>query len=397
MRILEVCQDFPNKFYPYSGIFVKQAVDAIFKKGIEIEVVSPKAYVIPMKGFPFHEFSKLPKKEFKEYRIHYPRYIYPVPKRIIYSIAGSSYSFFVSRYIKKEITKPDLIHAHYPYPDGFGMMKMAKYWGVPLIIHVRGTVVRRIIAWKGPRPKIIEAMTFADKILCTSQELKLRCVNLGIERYKIGVVPNGVDANKFRPMDKNKIRKRLNLPLDKRIILFVGYLWPIKGLNYLIDAIPGIVKKRPNSLFLFIGQGHLKNKMIKKCRRYDVEKNVRFLGGKEHDEIPIWLNASDMLILPSLSEGRPNVVLEAMACGIPVIATRVGGTPELVENGFNGVLVEPKDSGGIKNGILTLLADECLRERMGRNGREKILRDRLTWEKYAEKTIEVYGRVLKKG
>jgi glycosyltransferase involved in cell wall biosynthesis len=198
--------------------------------------------------------------------------------------------------------------------------------------------------------------------------------------------------NKFRPMDKNKIRRKLNLPLDKKIILFVGYLWPIKGLNYLVDAIPDIVEKQPDSLFLFIGRGHLRNKMIKKCRKYSIEKNVRFLGGKEHDEIPIWLNASDMLILPSLSEGRPNVVLEAMACETPVIATRVGGTPELVENGFNGILVEPKDPKEIENAALTLLADEDLREKMGKNGRKKILRDGLTWEKHAEKTIEVYGR-----
>ena len=396
MRVLEVCQEFPNRYYPQLGTFIKQSIDSIANQKVDITVVSPKPFVLPFSAFPYHNFSKLPRIEHTEkYDLHYPRYVYAVPKKYFYPITGISYAHFVSRYaIKKIKPKPDLIHAHFSYPDGFGMIELAKKWNIPLVISALGTIERKV-AYEGSYTsgQIIKAMNFADKVLSVSEDLKLHIVNLGINENNVIVVPNGVDTEKFKPAGKENARKLLNLPLDKNIILFVGALRSIKGVDYLIEAAKNFVDSN-TELYLVGRDDGLKKSLKKMAQDFKITDFIRFIGPVNHEDIPLWISASDILVLPSLSEGRPNVVLEALACEVPVVATDVGGIPELIINGETGYLVPAKNPLELSEKVNKLLGDENQREKMGKFGRKSIIQRGLTWEAHAKKTVDIYSKLL---
>ncbi|RXA19707.1 glycosyltransferase family 4 protein [Methanosarcina sp. MSH10X1] len=398
MKVLEACQEFPNRYYPQLGTFIKQSIDSIADQGVDITVISPKPFVLPFSTFPYHNFFKLPQIEHTEkYDLHYPRYIYAVPKKYFYPVTGISYSHFVSEYAIKNIKpEPDLIHAHFSYPDGYGMMKLAKKWKVPLVISALGTIERKV-AYEGSYTsrQIIEAMNSSDRILSVSEDLKLHIVNLGIDKNKVHVVPNGVDTEKFKPAGKAHARNLLNLPQDKNIVLFVGALRKIKGVDYLIEAARNFVN-RDTDLFMVGRDDGLRKSLEKRARELKIADFIKFTGPVNHEDIPLWISASDILVLPSLSEGRPNVVLEALACEVPVVATNVGGIPELMVNGETGYLVPAKSPGELSGKINKLLEDRNRREKMGKLGRKSIIQRGLTWEAHAKMTVNIYSELLEK-
>ncbi|NLU57283.1 MAG: glycosyltransferase family 4 protein [Methanosarcina thermophila] len=398
MKVLEVCQEFPNRYYPQLGTFIKQSIDSIANQGVDVTVISPKPFVLPFSSFPYHNFFKLPRIEHTEkYDLHYPRYIYAVPKKYFYPITGISYSLFVSKYAVKNIKPiPALIHAHFSYPDGYGMMKLAKRWNIPLVISALGTIERKV-AYEGSytSKQIIEAMSFADRILSVSEDLKLHIVNLGIDKNKVHVVPNGVDIGKFKPAGKAHARSILNLPRDKNIVLFVGALRKIKGVDYLIEAAHSFVDK-DTYLFMVGRDDGLKKNLEKRAHELKIANYIKFTGPVNHEDIPLWISASDILVLPSLSEGRPNVILEALACEVPVVATDVGGIPELMVDGETGYLVPPKSPDELSRKINKLLDDKNLREKMGKFGRKCIIQRGLTWEAHAKTTVDIYQELLTK-
>jgi len=398
MKVLEACQEFPNRFYPQLGTFIKQSIDSIANQGVDVTVISPKPFVLPFSAFPYHNFFKLPRIEHTEkYDLHYPRYIYAVPKKYFYPITGFSYSHFIFEYAMKNIKpEPDLIHAHFSYPDGYGMMNLAKKWRVPLVISALGTIERKV-AYEGSYTsrQIIEAMTFADKILSVSEDLKLHIVNLGINEDKVHVVPNGVDTVKFKPAGKAHARNLLNLPQDKNIVLFVGALRKIKGVDYLIEAAKDFVNMNTD-LFMVGRDDGLRKSLEKRAQELKIADCIRFTGPVNHEDVPLWISASDILVLPSLSEGRPNVVLEALACEVPVVATNVGGIPELMVDGETGYLVPAKNPVELSRKINRLLENESRRETMGKLGRKSIIQRGLTWEAHAKKTVDIYSELLEK-
>jgi glycosyltransferase involved in cell wall biosynthesis len=292
--------------------------------------------------------------------------------------------------------QPDLIHAHFSYPDGYGMMKLAKKWKVPLVISALGTIERKV-AYEGSYTsrQIIEAMNFADKVLSVSEDLKLHIVNLGINEEKVHVVPNGVDTEQFKPVEKSRARHLLNLPQDKNIVLFVGALRKIKGVDYLIEAAKSFVDKNTD-LYMVGRDDGLKKNLEKRARELRIKEHIKFIGPVNHDNVPLWISASDILVLPSLSEGRPNVVLEALSCEVPVVATDVGGIPELMIDGKTGHLVPAKNPEELSRKINKLLGDKNCRENMGKVGRKSIIQRGLTWEAHAKKTVDIYSELLEK-
>jgi len=396
MRVLEVCQEFPNRYYPQLGTFIKQSIDSIADRGVEVTVISPKAFVLPFSGFPYHNFSKLPRLEhMKKYDLHYPRYLYAIPKKYFYPITGISYSRFVCRYAMRNINpKPELIHAHFSYPDGYGMMELAKKWKVPLVISALGTIERKV-AYEGSytSKQIIEAMNFADRILSVSEDLKTHIVRLGIDESKVEVVPNGVDTEIFKPAGKEHARNTLNLPQEKNIVLFIGALRKIKGVDYLIEAAKSFVNT-DTDLYMVGRDDGLRKSLEKRAEELGISSFVKFTGPVNHEDIPLWISAADMLVLPSLSEGRPNVILEALSCEVPVVSTDVGGIPELMIEGETGYLVPAKDPEQLSEKINKLLENESRREKMGKYGRESIIQRGLTWEAHAKKTVDIYSELL---
>ncbi|MCK4819290.1 glycosyltransferase, partial [bacterium] len=272
MKVLEVCQEYPNKYYPQFGTFIKQSIDSIADENVALTVVSPKPMTLPFPIFPYHNFYRLPIREStSRYEIHYPRYLYCVPKKYFYSCTGQSYSHFISNYVNKNIkSRYDLIHAHFSYPDGYGMIKLASKWKVPLVISALGTIERKV-AFEGTKASrmIIESLNFADRILSVSDDLKTSMVNLGIDETKIQVVPNGVDTNRFKPTEKKNARIKLKLPAEKKIVLYIGSLREIKGVDYLVESASKFLDG--STILLLIGRDDgLKKKLVKIAKQLSI-------------------------------------------------------------------------------------------------------------------------------
>jgi len=395
MRVLEVCQEFPNAYYPQFGTFIKQSIDSIAFQNINLTMVSPKPFVIPVSNMPYHNFHKLPSiQSTDKYSIHYPRYIYCVPKKYFYPLTGISYSYFVSNYIKKNVMKHDLIHAHFSYPDGYGMIKLAREWNVPFVISALGTIERKIAYEANLTSKfIIKSLNLANAVLSVSEDLKSHIINLGIEESKIIVVPNGVNINLFKPRSKIDLRRKLNLPIEKNIVIYIGSLRKIKGVDFLIEAARYFLNS--NTILVLLGRDDgLKKALLERSKKLEIAEKIIFLNQLPHDEIPLWVSASDLLVLPSISEGRPNVILEALASEVPVVATNVGGIPEIVSDGINGFLVYERNILEFAEKVDLLLNNDKLRLKMGMQGRKRIISENLTWEYHGLLTKQVYCDLL---
>ena len=395
MKVLMACQNHPDKYNPYWGTFIERSINSIVEQGVDAEAIIPRPHVLPIKGFPHSHFSKLPlKDESGAYTKYYPRYLYFPPKRLFYGHSGNSYAKNVTKFAKKNIEIPDVIHAHHVFMDGYGMLKLSKEWDVPLVMVEHGAILKEIINWKSMHNKIIKTLDAADHIMCVSEDLLSIALEHGIDEEKVSLAPIGVDIDVFKKRDDGSLKERLGIDSDVKIILYVGQLIPRKGLIYLIDAIPQILDEHNKACFVFVGNGPQKDGLEKLCREKNIQTNVRFVGGVELERLIDWNSIADIFALPSLSEGRPTVIYEAMSCELPIIATDVGGVSEQVENGYNGFVVKPRDSNALVDSITYLLENDDLRKDMGRNSRKRIIEQGWTWDNHAKNVIEIYKKIL---
>jgi len=208
-----------------------------------------------------------------------------------------------------------------------------------------------------------------------------------IDPSLISVIYNSVDVENFSPS------KGKNFP-ERDIVLFVGRLIAAKGVRYLVEAIPKVLREYPNTLFIFTGSGNSLpyQRRLKELRV--PEKNFMFLGYlKESSDLVEYYRASSVFVAPTLYENLPIRVLEAMACGVPVVASNVCAIPEVIDNGVNGILIQPGSVGELAEAICRLLGDPSLRRKMGDNARKTVL-EKFNWKVNAIKTVEVYQQIL---
>lgn len=395
MKVLMACQNHPDPYNPYWGTFIQRSIDSIVKSGVETEAIIPRPYSIPIEMLPYSHFSKLPLSDSSGlYHKHYPRYFYFPPKKLFYGSSGDSYLKHVTKYAKKHLEAPDVIHAHHVYMDGYGMTCLSKEWEVPLVMVEHGTILKMVLNWKSMHNKIIKTLNCADHIMCVSSDLLSIALKNGISEDKLSLVPIGVDIEIFRKKDSTNLKNLLGIDLSTNIVLYVGRLVPLKGLKYLINAIPSILRKNPNTLFVFAGQGSQRKELESLCSIKNILKNVSFLGGINSKKLVDWYSVSDIFVLPSLSEGRPTVIYEAMSCEVPVVASDVGGIPEQVKNGYNGYVVPPKDSKSLADKINYLLLNKDLAKELGKNGRKRIIDEGWDWAQHAQNVYKVYKKCL---
>jgi glycosyltransferase involved in cell wall biosynthesis len=201
---------------------------------------------------------------------------------------------------------------------------------------------------------------------------------------KIRTITNGFENNLFLPLNHSECRNKLNLPENKKIIVTIGNLLEVKGHIYLIEAVEMIVAKRQDILCIIIGSGPLEQKLKHKISTSNLEKNIFLVGSKSHSEIPIWINACDLFVLPSLSECNPTVMFECLGCGKPFVGSKVGGVPEVIDSEKYGFLVESGNSHTLAEAIKTAL---------DKNWNEKIILDhssKFTWGEISKKIEEAY-------
>ncbi len=339
---------YPNRFEKTRGLFIKQLVDSI-SGSLNVTVVSP---------LPFNPFEllkpknqRMPKIEIIDgIEVYHPRYLV-IPK-MFRSLTGWFFSLGIKKLVVslQQENKVDLISAHWVYPDGFGANRIAQKLGIPIAIHALGCDINEYTKFKLRRRLIRSALEQSDVNIVKSHELKNKIVALGISSEKTKVIHNGVDQDKFKRVPTLAARQHLGLDPNQQYCLFVGNFQIEKGLNDLIKAFD-LLKKKPIKL-LVIGSGPLQQQIEQQVEDLQLSDRINFVGRVNHEEIPKYLAAANLLCLPSLREGCPNVVLESLSCGTPVVASDVGAVRDIITEASFGVVVPPQSPSDLADGII---------------------------------------------
>ena len=387
IRLLTFTSLYPNGAQPRHGVFVEERLRQLLAAGeITARVVAPVPW------FPFRNkrwgaysvFARVPESEERHgIRIEHPHY--PVVPKLGMSVAPwLMYRSLLSvlRSLQSQEWDYDLIDAHYIYPDGVAAVRLGQRLGKPVVITARGTDVTLIPRYRLPRRQILWAAEHAAAIVTVSQALKQSLVTLGVAPDRITVLRNGVDLSRFRPLAQTDIRRRMSL--TGPVWLSVGHLVELKGVHIVIQALAQV----PEITLLIAGTGPEEPRLRQLANRLRVSERVRFLGGIPHAELCEYYNAADALVLASSREGMPNVALEALACGTPVIATRVGGTPELLTVPESGELMPERTPDALA------AAWHRLRARKPDRVSTRRFAERFGWAPTIQAQKALYSRVL---
>jgi glycosyltransferase involved in cell wall biosynthesis len=229
--------------------------------------------------------------------------------------------------------RPDLVFATWAYPDGWAAGRLAREAGLPVVVLVHGSDVLLADRVPGRRRRTAEALRAADGVVAMSKDLADRVADLGVDRGRTLVNYSGIDPDVFRPGSKAEARAPLGLTVGDPHVLFVGNLVPVKAVDMLLRASAALVGSGFPVRVTVVGQGPLRPALERLAGELGLGDRVAFAGPKPQAELAAWYRAADAVCLPSLSEGVPNVLLEASACGTPWVATAVGGVPEIADLG----------------------------------------------------------------
>jgi teichuronic acid biosynthesis glycosyltransferase TuaC len=355
VKILTFSTLYPSEAQPQHGVFVENRLLQLLSSGqVEARVVAPVPW-FPFTHSVFGQYAAFARSPRHEQRnglsVDHPRHLV-IPKlgmnitpALLYASARSAISALIDNGFEF-----DLIDAHYFYPEGVAAAKLGEYFGKPVTITARGTDINLIPQYPGPRRQIIQAAERAAGLISVSQALKDEMVSLGISADKIRVLRNGVDLSRFHPVDGSAIRAMA--PGAGPVVVSVGHLIPRKGHDLVIKA----MELLPDMQLLIVGQGPDYNSLRELSRTLGVADRVQFLGAVAHEKMAEVYSAADALVLASSREGWANVLLEAMACGTPVVATNVWGAPEAVTTPAAGVLVQERTPQSIAEAVTALFS-----------------------------------------
>ena len=389
MKVLSVTTLFPNNMKPNHGVFVKERLTRLAAlPDVELKVIAPVPYFPKWKISHRWEYSQVHKREVIEnLDIQHPRY-FITPK---FGMPFYGYFMAASLYpaIKKIQKKFDfnVIDSHYVYPDGFAAVQIGRILKIPVTITARGSDINLFSKFCTIRPLLRNCLNNADRIITVSQKLKDSILDLGIMPEKIHVIPNGVDCDKFRPIPKTTAREQLGLPQDVKIVLAVGNLVELKGFDIIVKSIKKLrdVDGYRDLRLIIAGEGNRREYLQQMIDALELADIVSLKGNIPHKKLYQWYNAADLFCLASSREGWPNVILESLACGTPVVATNVGGIPEILTSRHVGFICD-RDEKSIADSIQSALFQSWDHERIVRYAQNH------TWEQAA---LSVY-RVLEK-
>jgi len=356
LRVLVFSTLYPNQAQPNHGVFVENRLrHTLAQGGIEATVLAPVPW------FPFRHprfgryatYAAVPRLETRHgLEIHHPRYpvIPKIGSRLTPVFLYRAAKRVLDRMAKQGAPKFDLIDAHYFYPDGVAAARLARELDIPLLITGRGTDLTLIPQSPPERAQIQWAGKQASALITVCEDLRHRLVELGEAPSRVVTLRNGVDLTRFSPGDRDAARKRLGL--DGFTLLSVGSLIPRKGHELIIAALADL----PDARLLIAGSGPMRAELERVAVEKGVASRVRFLGEIAHDALTDAYRAADIFVLASSREGWANVLLEAMACGTPVVATNVNGTPEVLQDPKLGVLVQERSAPALAQAIKQLRA-----------------------------------------
>jgi teichuronic acid biosynthesis glycosyltransferase TuaC len=401
---------FPNYKNPNAGAFVVEQLRHL-KEFCDITVFVPHPWVPPVVGKlsrKWQKYAQLPDEEtIAGIKVLHPRRLV-IPKVNSWVWMTISVTLSYWRFLSHHLRFTDSpfhrfthIEGHFALPDGFAAAFLERQFRKPSIIHVWGTDIHTIPQQSALlRFLTIWALRHANAIRAVSSDLAERTVKLidaekrrngGTETVKkVWVVPNGVDLNKFRLMERQEARRQLGLDDDKRYLLYVGRLVAVKGLDLLLDAFARLVQNQSDVELVLVGDGAERLVLAQRATTLGIRDKVHFVGAQPHERIVLWMNAGDVLCLPSRKESFGAVLIESLACGTPVVATSVGGIPEVVADGQVGRLVHSRDPREMAACI-----EEVLETPWDRQQLRNYVAERFSFEMVTRKLLEMYGSVMR--
>ena len=268
----------------------------------------------------------------------------------------------------------DVIDAHFVYPDGFAAVQIGRKLNRPVVVTARGSDVTRNKHLPHIRPLLSEVMRSATRLIAVSEELRDDFIELGAAPEKIHVIPNGIDPDNFHPMPREVACQQLGLQPEDCWLVSVGRLDHNKGQWLILEALKKIGREelaRRHIKLALIGQGEDREKLVEASRSAGLDAIVHFAGQLQPEKICSWYNAAAVKILASRREGSPNVVLEALACGTPVVASQAGRNALVIQAGKQGFLFPPENAAALQAALLSALDHEWNRQAIAQYGSQR--------------------------
>lgn len=383
-RLLVIANSFPDKADTHAGgIFIKEQVRALAPHLEEVHVIYPSSFGL----------SHKPREDFRDYafgnvHVHFLSY-FNVP--LFLRVFRRGFTFLMARGISRLVARKgirfDIIHAHFTWPSGAAAARLKKKYGVPVVVTEHTSIAfEKALATKDPM--FMDTWFAADAVIRIKEGDIERMSTAGVPGGKLHFIPNGFDGSKFKPMDRIESRKQLGLPVDRKVVVSIGSLHDFKGHKYLVEAIAEVVKTHKSLMCYIVGAGPLMTPLQGQIASLGLSDNVKLVGSRPYDEMPFWMNSSDLVVHPSLSESGPMVMFEALGCGRPFIGTRVGSVPDVIRSEEVGIVCAPGDSRALSEAVVRGLPRDW------DSGKISSSVARYSSERTAEEILSVYRRLL---
>ncbi len=354
---------FPSPANPGAGLFIRERMFRVGRR-LPVTVISPQPW-FPLQGLIRHfrsNYRPMPPRELVQegITVFYPRFLsFPGVFRWLDGLSMAVASYALMRQLLRE-GQAHIIDAHFAYPDGYAATLLGKWLGLPTTITLRGTEPRTAGYWIRGRLQR-KAMMRADRVFSVADSLRSLALSVGVSENRTLTVGNGVDVEKFHPIARDEARKTLNLSVELPVLVSVGGLVRRKGFHRVIELMPDLLVNGVTPHLLVVGgpgpEGDWSERLHGLVRKLGLESNVHFLGFQSPEKLKMILSAADVFVLATSNEGWANVFLEAMACGLPVITTDVGGNREVVNDARLGSVVPFGDMEALRAAVQQAL--EC--------------------------------------
>jgi glycosyltransferase involved in cell wall biosynthesis len=393
MKIGVITSVYPEFKGDPHGIFVHRLMREISKNGHDVYIIAPYSggetdYIL--EGVNVEKFNYFYPKRFQKL-CGRSGMIDNVKEGIFVKFQLLTFLLFNIIYSCSKLNRMDIVHVHWPIPNGLGALFLKYIYKIPYINTIYGEEI--YLSKRYHTMSIIKLfVNNSSKTIMISNGTLKASINEGLKKENLEIIPFGVDTAFFRPINTEKNENIFQ-------ILSIGYLIERKGFDYLIKAVKEVSKSHSNVRLKIVGSGPLETQIKNLIKEQQLESKIQILSNVTDEKLLETYNSSDLFVLPSIVDSQGNteglgvVLLEAMACKLPVIASNIGGIPDIVHDNITGRLVQQKDILGLSNAITELIEDENLRKRLAFNGYEMV-KGHFSWKQIAKEYIEIYKEIV---
>jgi len=384
---------FPSAAEPVAGVFIRERMFRVARR-LPVTVIAPQPW-FPLQGLlrrwkPGYRPPRARHETMDGVEVHRPRFFaLPGIGRRFDAFAIACAVRPLLRRLQRD-GRADILDVHFGYPESYAGHLLARWLHLPLIATLRGKEERlrreAPIGWRMAR-----ALSGADKVISVSAALRQVGIELGANPADSLLIGNGIDLDKFHPLPRDEARRQLNLPADAQVLVSVGWLAERKGFHRVIECLPELLRSHPKLLLVIVGgpgpEGDYSPQLHQLVQQLGLQQQVRFLGPLPPQQLRVPLSAADLFVLATRYEGWANVFLEAMACGLPVVSTLVGGNAEVVSQPELGTLVPFGDREALTRAIDAALNRRWSREQILAYAAEN------TWDRRIDTLVDTFSEV----